>query len=247
MLLKDKHIILTGGATGIGRATARRVTADGARLAFFDVNDRDAADCVREIEEAGGAVRYWHVDVVQEDQVRTAVDEAVEWLGGRVDVLLNIAGVLKGAHIAIDEFPEETWDFVIDISLKGTFLTVKHVARHMIPAKTGTIIITSSGAGVLGGSSSFAYGSSKGGTHGLTMVLDSHLNSHGIRVNDILPGALNTPLKRDQVQKFHEISGDAGDVQEKFDRLASPDGVADVIAWLASDQASYVRGSIRTI
>ncbi|NQW16090.1 MAG: SDR family oxidoreductase [Chloroflexi bacterium] len=247
MLLEGKRIILTGGSTGIGRATALRAASEGAQIAFFDVNDSDAATALKEIESAGAKGRYWHVDIVQEDQVQSAVDEAVEWLGGKVDVLINVAGVLKGANVSIDEFPEDVWDFVIDINLKGTFLVVKHVARHMIPAADGTIIITSSGAGVLGGSSSYAYGSSKGGTHGLTMVLDGTLGQHGIRVNDVLPGALDTPLKRAQVEAVHDATGKQGSLGDKLEALASPDGVANVMVWLASDEAAYVRGSVRTI
>ncbi len=247
MSLDGKRIILTGGATGIGRATAIRVASEGAKVAFFDVNDADALSTLATITDAGGEARYWHVDVVVEAAVKSGVDEAVEWLGGGVDVLLSIAGVLEGASVSIDEFPEDVWDFVIDINLKGTFLIAKHVSRHMIPAGAGTIVITSSGAGVLGGSSSYAYGSSKGGTHGLTMVLDRQLSDHGIRVNDVLPGSLDTPLKRAQVAAVRDASGDEENYQNMMSNLASPDGVASVMAFLASDEADYVRGSIRTI
>jgi NAD(P)-dependent dehydrogenase (short-subunit alcohol dehydrogenase family) len=247
MLLEGKRIILTGGSTGIGRATAVRAAREGAKIAFFDVNDADAATALSEIEATGAEGCYWHVDIVNSDEVSSAVDEAVEWLGGKVDVLINIAGVLQGANVRIDEFPEDVWDFVVDINLKGTFLVVKHVSQHMIAAEDGTIIITSSGAGVMGGSSSYAYGSSKGGTHGFTMVLDSHLGQHGIRVNDVLPGSLNTPLKRAQVEAVHNAEGKQGSLEEKIDALASPDGVANVMVWLASDEASFVRGSVRTI
>lgn len=247
MSLDGKRIILTGGATGIGRATAIRVASDGANVAFFDVNDADAESTLATITDVGGEARYWHVDVVDEAAVQSGVDEAVEWLGGGVDVLLSIAGVLQGAQISIDEFPTDMWDFVLDINLKGTFLVVKHVTRHMIPAGAGTIIITSSGAGVLGGSSSYAYGSSKGGTHGLAMVLDRQLSDNGIRVNDVLPGSLDTPLKRAQVAAVRDASGDEESYERMMTNLASPDGVASVMAFLASDEADYVRGSIRTI
>ncbi len=247
MTLDGKRVILTGGATGIGRATAIRVASEGAKVAFFDVNDADAESTLGTITDAGGEASYWHVDVVDEAAVKSGVDDVVEWLGGGVDVLLSIAGVLQGAQVPIDEFPTDVWDFVLDINLKGTFLVVKHVARHMIPAAAGTIIITSSGAGVLGGSSSYAYGSSKGGTHGLTMVLDRQLSRHGIRVNDVLPGSLDTPLKRAQVAAVRDASGDEKLYETMMSGLASPDGVASVMAFLASDEADYVRGSIRTI
>ena len=247
MTTKGKRIILTGGSTGIGSATAIRVASEGAKVAFFDVNDEGAAETLKTIQDAGGDARYWHVDIVKEPEVQAAVDEAMVWLGGGVDVLLNIAGVLQGANVPIDIFEEEMWDFVLDINLKGTFLVVKHVTRHMIPAMAGTIVITSSGAGVMGGSSSYAYGSSKGGTHGLTMVLDSQLSKYNIRVNDVLPGSVDTPLKRAQVAAVRDATGDEENYGAMMNRLASPEGIASVMAFLASDAADFVRGSIRTI
>lgn len=245
--LSEKRIIVTGAATGIGHATALRVASEGARVAAFDVNDEDGATAARTIVDAGGDAKYWHVDVSKEAEVHSAVDDAATWLGGGIDVLLNIAGVLKGAHVEIDEFPEEVWDFVMDVNLKGAFLMTKHVARYMKERGSGVIVITSSGAGVFGGSSSYAYGSSKGGTHGLAMVLDRHLEKYGIRVNDVLPGSLNTPLKRAQVEESFKRTGDRQTYESTVRNLASPDGVASVMAFLASDDADYVRGGVRTV
>ena len=105
MLLAGKRIILTGGSTGIGRATALRVAKEGGKVAFFDVNDADAATTLQQIEGSGVEGRYWHVDIVDEEQVELAVDEALSWLGGKVDVLINVAGVPQGANVSIDEFP----------------------------------------------------------------------------------------------------------------------------------------------
>ena len=245
--LEGKRILITGAATGIGRATTIRVASEGASVAALDVNDEEAASTLQTVTDAGGRAQYWHVDVTREQEVRHAVDEAADWLGGGIDVLLHLAGVLKGAHVDVTELSEEVWDYVIDVNLKGSFLVVKHVATHMIRQGAGVIVLTSSGAGVLGGSSSFAYGSSKGGTHGLALTLDQHLSGHGIRVNDILPGSLNTPLKVGATEESYRNTGD----REAYDRtiggMSSPEGVAAVLAFLASDDASYVRGSIRTI
>ena len=245
--LEGKRILITGAATGIGRATTIRVASEGAAVAALDLNDERAASTLKTVADAGGRARYWHVDVTREQEVRHAVDGAAEWLGGGIDVLLHLAGILKGAHVDVTQLSEEIWDSVIDVNLKGSFLVVKHVATHMMRQGRGVIVLTSSGAGVLGGSSSFAYGSSKGGTHGLAMVLDQHLSGHGIRVNDILPGSLNTPLKVAATEESYRNTGD----KEAYDRtiggMSSPDGVAAVLAFLASDDASYVRGSIRTI
>lgn len=245
MDLEGKRIIVTGSATGIGRATAVRVAREGARVAMFDVNDGEARNTLSAIGEAGGEGRFWHVDVTDESQVKDGVESAVAWLGG-VDVLLHLAGVLQGPHLDITEFPAQTWDRVLDVNLKGSFLMSKHVAGHMEKAGNGVIILTASGAGVTGGSSSFAYGASKGGVHGLAMVLAGHLNPKGIRVNDVAPGALATPLKIGQVEESYRRTGDRVAYEAAMRSLLPPDGVASVMAFLASDDAAYVRGTVFT-
>ena len=243
--LSGKRMIVTGGATGIGRAVAMRSSVYGAKVAIFDVNDGDGQETISDISEAGGDARYWHVDVREGKEVAEVVGAANKWLGG-VDVLVHLAGVLQGASVELDDFPEDTWDTVLDINLRGTFLIAKHVSAVMKPQKNGTIILASSGAGVLGGSSSFAYGSSKGGVHGLTLVMQQSLEKYGIRVNDILPGAVKTPLKVAQVKATYDATGDKETFDRTMDALASPDDVAKVVTFMASDEARILRGSVRT-
>ena len=245
--LDGKRILVTGAATGIGRATAIRVASDGARVAAFDIEDASASATLAAIEEAGGSARYWHVDVTDEAGVSAAVDEAAEWMGGGIDALLHLAGILKGAGLDITKVDDAIWDPVIDVNVKGSYLMSKHVARYMKEQRSGVIVLTSSGSGVLGGSSSYAYGASKGGTHGLAMTLDGHLSKFGIRVHDMLPGELDTPLKVAATEEVLRNTGDRAGYERTMANLASPDGVAAVIAFLASDDADYVRGSIRTI
>ena len=245
--LDGKRILVTGAATGIGRATAIRVASDGARVAAFDIEDGSASATLAAIEEAGGSARYWHVDVTDEAGVSAAVDEAAEWMGGGIDALLHMAGILKGAGLDITKVDDAIWDPVIDVNVKGSYLVSKHVARYMKEQRSGVIVLTSSGSGVLGGSSSYAYGASKGGTHGLAMTLDGHLSKFGIRVHDMLPGELDTPLKVAATEEVLRNTGDRAGYERTMANLASPDGVAAVIAFLASDDADYVRGSIRTI
>ena len=245
--LSGKRVLVTGASTGIGRATAIRIASDGARVALFDVNDSDAESTVRTIRDSGGDARYWHVDVTDEHAVSNTIDEAAEWLGDGIDVLAHLAGILKGSGLEITHVDDSIWDPVIEINLKGSYIVAKHVARHMIPQRSGVIILTSSGAGVVGGSSSVAYGSSKGGTHGLAMTLDTHLSKHGIRVNDVLPGGLDTPLKIGATEEHLVNTGDRKAYKNTIAGLSSPDGVAAVIAFLASSDADYVRGSIKTI
>ena len=243
--LTGKRIIVTGAATGIGRSTTLRVSANGAKVAAFDINDTDGAATISDVNEAGGDARYWHVDVRDETAVSGAVAAAETWLGG-IDVLIHVAGVLQGAAIDLDEFPEEMWDTVVDINLRGSFVISKFVSAVMKRQRAGVIILTASGAGVTGGSSSFAYGSSKGGVHGLALVMEANLAKHGIRVNDVLPGSVATPLKITQVEIIHKAEGAKGNLKDKIDALVSPDDVSKVYAFLASDEASMVKGSIRT-
>jgi NAD(P)-dependent dehydrogenase (short-subunit alcohol dehydrogenase family) len=243
--LTGKRIIITGAATGIGRSTALRVSANGAKVAAFDVNDADGAATISDVNEAGGDARYWHVDVRDETAVSGAVAAAETWLGG-IDVLIHVAGVLQGAAVELDEFPEEMWDTVLDVNLRGSFTICKYVTGVMKKQGSGVIILTASGAGVTGGSSSFAYGSSKGGVHGLSLVMEMNLTKYGIRVNDVLPGAVATPLKITQVEAMHEAGGREGNLEEKINALVSPDDVSKVYAFLASDEASMVKGSIHT-
>ena len=226
MELDGKRIIVTGAATGIGRATALTVAARGARVAAFDVNDGDGAAVVDEIIGAGGAARYWHVDVAVEDEVEATVAAATEWLGGGPDVLLHLAGILHGAWVDIAEFPEVTWDRVLDINLKGSFLVSKHVAPRMRQNGAGVIVLTSSGAGVTGGSSSYAYGSSKGGVHGLAMVLRGHLAEKGIRVNDVCPGNVVSPLKLEVIEEMYRRTGDRAAYDAEIAGLVAPEGIA---------------------
>ena len=246
MTLDGKRIIVTGAATGIGRATAHAVAARGARVAAFDVNDADAAGVVAAIDRAGGSARYWHADVSVEDDVRSAVADATEWLGGGPDVLLHLAGVLSGAWVDIADLGEATWDRVLDINLKGSFLVSKHVASRMQRNGSGVIVLTASVAGVTSGSSSYAYGSSKGGVHGLAMVLRGHLAARGVRVNDVCPGNVVSPLKMEVIEQAYQRTGDRAAYEADIAGLVQPEGIARVMAWLASDEAADVTGTIYT-
>ena len=231
--LKDKKILVTGIASGIGKATAKEIAKCGAQVAGFDFNQEEGEKTINEILSFGGNAKFFKVNIMNEEEVKNGVSDANKWMGN-IDVLLQIAGVMDGAMVDIRELTEEVWDKVLNINLKGSFLVVKHVCKIMIPNKKGTIILTASGAGVTGGSASYAYGSSKGGTHGLAMVLDYHISRHGIRINDVLPGKVRSGITT------------KGASDEHIKALADPEKVAEVYAFLASDSAEYVRGTIIT-
>lgn len=247
--LSGKRCIVTGGATGIGRASAIRIAELGAQVAIFDNNNEDGNETSREINDNGGNSRFWSVDVRDEANVSGTVIAAKAWLED-IDILLHFAGVLYGASIPLDRFDEKTWDTVLDINLRGTYLMAKYVVIEMLKKPgphRGTIILTASGAGVRGGSSSYAYGASKGGVHGFTMVMQQYLESRGIRVNDIAPGSVETPLKIAQLRSTGAITEQpVAEVEEAVSNLTNPRDVAEVVAFMASDEANVLRGMVIT-
>ena len=242
--LKDKKIIITGSATGIGKSVTARLCAFGAKVAALDINKEKGSETVFNAIEYGGDIKFFEIDVKNEISVKKNIQEATSWLGG-IDVLIHIAGILEGADTEINNFPEDIWNKVIDVNLRGSFLVTKYVSKVMIKQNSGVIILTASGAGVHGGSSSYAYGSSKGGVHGLSLVLEQNLSKYNIRVNDVLPGSVKTPLKVKNVKDTHK-NNDKLSVDQRIEKLVSPDEISKVYAFLASDEASMIKGSIRT-
>ncbi len=246
--LAGKCIIVTGGATGIGRASALKVAGLGASVAVFDNNAEDGSKTVEAITGKGGTARFWSVDVRDEANVSGSVVAAKAWMGD-IDALLHFAGVLQGASVHLQDFTEGVWDTVLDINLRGTFLIAKYVVVEMIKKpgpERGVIILAASGAGVKGGSSSYAYGASKGGVHGFTMVMQQYLGEQGIRVNDIAPGSVSTPLKVSQVKSSHRINRSSENLDDLLSELTSPDDVAEIVAFMASDEAKLLRGTVFT-
>jgi NAD(P)-dependent dehydrogenase (short-subunit alcohol dehydrogenase family) len=244
MRLQDKVVIITGAASGIGRATVDVCLEEGARLALADLD----ASGLSALEGIGGpsrAVLIVATDVTKLAACQALADAAVQrW--GRIDAVINCAGILQGAFISVDDLDEETFGRVIAVNMTGSFLMSKAVVPAMKRAGRGVIVLIASGAGVRGGSSSVAYGSSKGGVHGLAMVLEPQLAPHSIRVNDVCPGNLDTPLKRQNVIDGARAHGQSPeDALAKAD-LGDPHGVARVLAFLASDDADFVRGSVFT-
>ena len=243
--MKGKKVIITGGSTGIGKEVVKIFSENQAKVAIFDVNNEEGMKLTNELNKKNLDIRYWNVDVRDSNQVSGGVLAATQWLEG-IDILINLAGVLQGASLEIDEFPDDVWESVISINLTGSYLMSKHVASVMQKQKSGTIILTSSGAGVLGSSSSFAYGSSKGGVHGLSLVLEDKLSKYGIRVHDILPGSVDTPLKNAQIETTRDITGNEKEYTNNKNILANPEGVAKIIYFMCSEEGSLIRGSVRT-
>jgi NAD(P)-dependent dehydrogenase (short-subunit alcohol dehydrogenase family) len=243
--LEGKVAVVTGGARGIGGATARRLAADGARVVIGDVLVAEGEDTAGAVAAAGGRAHFVRTDVTREDDCRALAAAAAERFG-RLDVVVTCAGILQGAYLALEDLDVETFERVQAVNVRGTFLTVKHAVPYIKRSGGGVVLCISSGAGVRGSSSSIAYGTSKAGVHGMVMTLQPRLEPQGIRVHAICPGNIDTVLKRENVADAARASGRAIPEALANAGLGDPDGVARVLAFLASDDASFVRGTIFT-
>lgn len=245
MVLQGRNSLITGGATGIGRAAALRYGQDGARVAIIDLNEEEGQSAVAEIEAAGGEAFFQRVDVREEAEVKQAV-AAVEERWGSLQVLVTAAGILQGAFVSIDVFELETFARVLDVNTLGTFLTCKHAAPLIEKSGGGVILCIASGAGIRGGSSSLAYGSSKGAVNGFCMTLENQLTPRGIRVNVVCPGGIDTPLKRQNIRDAATSQGLDPERHLAATKLGDPGKVASILSFLASSEADYVVGPIFT-
>lgn len=245
MRLKGRKIVITGGATGIGRATALRCAGEGAQVVVVDINATDGRSAQEEIRAEGGQGWFVRTDVTDAVQVASAMETAASHMGG-VNGLVAAAGVLHESLVPVDEVPLDEWDLTISVNLRGAFLASKYAVPAMKSSGSGVIVLIASGAGVKGGSSDVAYGASKGGVNGLGMTLEHQLAPDGIRVNVVCPGNISTPLKLGAIEQQVERFGEVADRERQIAGLGSPDGVARLLAFLLSDEADYVRGTLFT-
>jgi NAD(P)-dependent dehydrogenase (short-subunit alcohol dehydrogenase family) len=243
MKLKDKIALITGGATGIGRATAELFAAEGARALILDYNEVEGRAAVAAIEKAGGRAEFHRTDVRSAPSVAGVFQKLN---ADRLDVLVCSAGVLKGAFKGVAGLSEEDWDATLDTNLKGTYLVVRQAAPLLEKAGQSVVLLIASGAGVHGASSSLAYAASKAGVHGMQYNIAAGVR--GARVHVICPGGIATPLKLENVAQGAAAAGQdtARAVEEAKKHLGDPLGIARVLAFLASEEGSYVRGTIFT-
>jgi NAD(P)-dependent dehydrogenase (short-subunit alcohol dehydrogenase family) len=236
----DRSFVITGASAGIGAACARRLARDGAAVALWDVTDAAGEALAAELRAAGAKAVYLHCDVSQRTQVEAATAATVQALGG-IDGLVNNAGIFRAADFL--DVTEEDWDAVIGVNLKGAFLVGQAVAREMVKRRRGAIVNMSSVNGLMAIATIASYNASKGGINQLTRAMSLALVDHGIRVNAVAPGTIATELARSAVLTSDEarqrILG-----RTPMKRLGEPEEVADVVAYLLSDAASYVTGEI---
>ena len=243
--LKGKIALITGGATGIGRATCDLYAKEGAYVNLMDYNEKDGSEAVDQIRALGGQGTFHKVDVRKEESVVEAM-KAISKQNDKIDIAVLSAGVLKGAFKTIGDLSETDWDSTIDTNLKGTFLTTKYLAPLLSVADQSVLLLIASGAGVRGGSSSYAYAASKAGMHGMHYKLESELGPQGVRLHVICPGGIATPLKLANVAEGALSSGNDPEEAIRNSNLGDPIGVARILLFLASEDGSYVRGTIFT-
>ena len=236
-VLQGKVALVTGGSSGIGKATAIAFAREGASVIVASRRIKESQETVETIKESGGEGIFVKTDVSQATAVEGMVDKAVEAYGS-LDCAFNNAGIAKGAPI--HEFPEEDWDQVMDINLKGVWLCMKYEVSQMLRSGSGVIVNNSSVAGLVGAANSSAYFASKHGVVGLTKSVALEVAKKGIRVNAVCPGVIHTPMmqeafddpkRREQTNAFQPIG-----------RAGTPEEVAEAVVWLCSDAASFVTG-----
>jgi len=242
--LNGKVAIITGGASGIGQASVRLFTAEGARVVIADILDAEGQALAAEL---GDAVRFRHTDVSREDDVRAVVDFAVEEFGG-LDCMFNNAGFGR-LEATIDEIALAEYEALMAVAQRGVFLGLKHAARVMKSRRSGSVVNTASVAGLQTGRGGLLYSTAKAAVIHMTRCAAVELAEFGIRVNCICPGGIVTPifakaLGLDQAQASRNLGilKEAFQAAQPLRRAGEPLDVANAALWLASGDAAFVTG-----
>jgi 3-oxoacyl-[acyl-carrier protein] reductase len=235
--LKNKVCIVTGGAQGIGLATALKFAREGARVAIWDVKQQGVDQAVAQCREAGAETEGYVVDVTQRPMVDAATQRVRERFG-RIDVLVNNAGITQDARL--QKMTLEQFDRVIDVNLRGVFHGSQAVADTMVAQGAGVILNASSVVGLYGNYGQTNYAAAKFGVLGFTKTWSRELGPKGVRVNAVAPGFIETPILDTVPEKVLD------DMKHRvpLHRLGTPEEIANVYCFLASDEASYVNGAV---
>jgi NAD(P)-dependent dehydrogenase (short-subunit alcohol dehydrogenase family) len=238
--MEGKVALVTGGSSGIGRASALAFAREGAQLVVADVNIEGGEETVRLINNGTGAACFIKTDVSRATEVESLLDQTVDTFG-RVDYAVNNAGII-GTLAPLHETREDVWDQVIDTNLKGVWLCMKYEIRHMLKQGVGAIVNIASVGGLVGSAmGASAYFASKHGVIGLTRSAALEYAQRGIRINAVCPGITRTPM-------VASTRGAGAEVERQLTanypmkRMGEPEEVAEAVVWLCSDAASFVTG-----
>jgi NAD(P)-dependent dehydrogenase (short-subunit alcohol dehydrogenase family) len=246
MNLEGKVAIITGGASGIGFASAKRLAEAGATIALCDINETKGKEAVAEIKKLGTEARFYVCDVTSDSECRHAIDAIFEDFG-RIDILFNNAGIIWRKSVL--ELTEDEWDAVLDVNLKAIFLLSRYVIPLMEKSGKGSIINSGSGWGLKGGEKAAAYCAAKGGVVNLTRAMAIDHGKQGIRVNCVCPGDTDTELLHEEAVQLglpeREFMEEAA--ERPLQRIGLPEDVANAVLYFASDLANWVTGSILVV
>ncbi|MFG2888561.1 SDR family NAD(P)-dependent oxidoreductase [Streptomyces sp. NPDC048248] len=240
--LAGRSVVVTGAASGIGRATALHFAEERARVLVADLNGDGAEEVAREIEEAGGSAVAVAGDLSDQQVVDAVVERAVAAFGG-LDVLVNNAGIMDRMS-ALGETDDAEWERVLRINLTAPFLLTRAALPHMLAAGRGSIVFTASEAGLRGGAAGAAYTASKHGVTGLVKSLAVMYRKQGIRANAIAPGPTLTSIQVDAAPEAHGPALIGQLIGANIGRLGSAEEQAAAIVFLASDAAAFVNGAV---
>ena len=242
--LDSKVALVTGGSSGIGRATALTFAREGAKVVVADMQPDGGHQTVHMIQESGGEATFVPVDVTRAADVEAMIAKVVQTYG-RVDCAYNNAGVGSRARAPLADYPEEDWHRIIAINLTGVWLCMKYEIPQMLQQGGGAIVNTASIAGLVGLSETSAYVASKHGVVGITRTAALEYARQGIRVNCVCPGYIRTPMTAQSMSDPDRLAQMIA--REPIGRVGNPEEVAAAVMWLCSDAASFVTGHTMTV
>jgi 3-oxoacyl-[acyl-carrier protein] reductase len=238
--LADRTAIITGGARGIGRATAHRFAAEGAAVMLADMETDAGREAVSSIEDEGGTAAFTETDVTDLDQANAVAEATVERFGG-IDVLVNNAGITRDATLT--KMSEDDFDAVVDVNLKGVFNCTKAALPHLTESDSGRILNAASIVGRYGNFGQTNYVATKSGVIGMTKTWARELGREDVTVNAVAPGFVDTDMMETVPDKVIDDLTD----QTPLGRLGDPEDIADAYCFLASDEAAFITGAVLAV
>lgn len=239
-MFDGKVALVTGGSTGMGRTTAVAFAREGAKVVIADVNQEGGAHTLDQIRADGGEALFIRTDITNATEVEAMVKATVSAYG-RIDCAFNNAGISNAVIAPLAELPEDDFDQVIAVNLKGVWLSMKYEILQMLTQGGGVIVNTASALGVSGNRDMASYVASKHGVVGLNKAAALEYAKDGIRVNAICPGAIDTPILAKRTANDPEIEGLLA-MTVPLGRIGKPEEIAQAVLWLCSDAASYITG-----